>query len=120
MREDELREHALCSLCGKPIGASGIPLFWTAKLQHHAVDLAAVTRQQGLTMMLGGHAMLARVMGPDQEMTKPMTREVELTVCSPCANSIGGPRAVTFAHLVDLASQKDDLGQDEEADSGEG
>lgn len=84
MKEKELRECSTCAICGKKIGACGIPIFYRVRIEAHILDLAAVQRQQGLTMMLGGNAMLAAVMGPDDEMTKMPAPPVELTVCGGC------------------------------------
>lgn len=103
MKERELREHALCTLCGEGIGKGGIPVFWTVKLQYHAVDVMAVSRQQGLTAMLGGSAELAIAMGPDEEMTKPLCEEVEITVCQTCATTMRPPHEVTFGRLMEVA-----------------
>ena len=85
MREDELRKHAICSICGKKIGHTGLPIFWTVRIERHGVDLAAVGRQGGLTAFLGGRADLARIMGPNEEMTVSLMDPVELTLCEECA-----------------------------------
>ena len=85
MKEKELREHADCSICKKPIGHTGMPLFWTVKIERHGIKLDAVQRQQGLGMQIG--AQLAQVMGPDEEMTEPMMDPVEITVCEKCCTS---------------------------------
>ena len=98
MKEDELREHAKCNVCGKGIGASGLPMFWTVRVERHGLKADALQRQTGLTMMLGGHAGLARVMGPDEEMTTPLMDPVELTVCETC-----GTRSVCVAMLAECA-----------------
>ncbi len=84
MKEKELREHSNCSICEKKIGETGIPLFWTVQIKWFGIKLDAVQRQQGLTMMLGGHAGLAGVMGPDEDMAECI-RTVTLTVCEDCA-----------------------------------
>lgn len=84
MKEKELRECASCVMCGKKIGACGVPIFYRVRIETHVVDLAAVQRQQGLAMMLGGNGLLASVMGPDEEMTKMPAEPVELTVCGAC------------------------------------
>lgn len=83
MRESELREHAICSHCGKKIGHTGIPLFWTAKLIRWGIDGAAVRRSSGLAMAMGS-AALAQVMGPDEEMAQEIENE-DLTLCEECA-----------------------------------
>lgn len=83
MREDELRAAAVCVVCNKPFGHAG-PLFWRISLERHGVDRAAVTAQDGLTAMLGGHAGLARIMGPDRAMTQVLASR-KVTVCENCA-----------------------------------
>ena len=85
MKEKELRKHATCSVCGRPIGHTGLPLFWTVKIERHGIKMDVVRRQDGLTAMLGGNAMLAEVMGTNEDMTEPVMEPVELTVCETCA-----------------------------------
>ena len=84
MKEMELRQHADCSLCGKKIGASGMPMFWRVSVERFGVKMDVVNRQQGLTMMLGGSARLAQVMGADEDMTMPLMEKTVLTVCETC------------------------------------
>jgi len=85
MREDELRKRAICASCGKPIGHAGLPIFWTLKIERHGVKRDAVVRQDHLTGMLGGNALLANIMGPNEEMTEPLMEPVEITLCEPCS-----------------------------------
>ena len=83
MKERELRQHATCSLCRQKIGHTGLPLFWTVRIERFGVDLAAAQRQHGLGLMLGGP--LAMVMGPDEDLATPMMEPLTLTVCERCA-----------------------------------
>lgn len=85
MKEKELRENSICCLCNKPIGSSGLPLFWTVKVERHGIKMDVVRRQDGLTAMLGGNAMLAQVMGADENMTETMLGPINLTLCESCA-----------------------------------
>jgi hypothetical protein len=85
MKEKELREKAVCSVCLKKIGQSGLPLFWTLKIERHGIDMGAVQRKTGLAHMLGGHAILASAMGPNEEMTKPLMAPVCVVVCETCS-----------------------------------
>ena len=85
MREKELAEVMDCKLCGKNIGEAGVPLFWRVKIERHGLDLLAMRRQSGLAMQIGSGA-LANIMGPDEEMTKPMMEPIEFTVCETCAS----------------------------------
>lgn len=98
MKERELRQHATCSLCRQKIGHTGLPLFWTVKIEHFGIDAAAVQRQQGLAMMLGGNGALALAMGPDEEMTMPMMDPLTLTVCERCASE----RDLSVAALAEV------------------
>ena len=97
MKERELRECATCAVCGHLIGKASLPVFWRVRLEYHGVDVKAVQRQQGLAMMLGGNGMLAAVMGPDEEMTKPLMEPGAITVCHDC-----GMKGVTVAELADM------------------
>ena len=98
MREKELRENTDCNLCKQKIGKSGISMFWIVKIERHGIKMDAVNRQQGLTMMLGGEAMLAQVMGADEEMTMPMIDPVKLTICETCAMGRSLPVAILCDH----------------------
>lgn len=83
MKEAELRKHADCSACGQKIGHTGLPLFWTAKVDRYGIDMHAVRRQTGFGMMMGGQ--LAMVMGADEDMAKPMMDTKTITLCEECA-----------------------------------
>jgi len=85
MKELELRKYTQCANCRRLILSAGIPLFWIVKIERHGVLLDAVTRQGGLATFLGGNAQLAQVMGPDEEMTKPLL-EVSIVICELCGS----------------------------------
>lgn len=84
MREKQLRDAADCCLCRKPIGNSGLPLFFRVHIERHGVNAGAIQRQTGLAMMLGGNAALAMVMGADEAMTTVLDSK-SVTVCETCA-----------------------------------
>lgn len=87
MKEKELREAAICGICGDPIGKSGLPMFLRVTVKRYGLEHAALQRQQGLTMMLGGEAALASVMGPDQDLAT-LLDERTITVCeAKCAQT---------------------------------
>lgn len=81
MKEAELRR---CDLCRKKIGESGLPLFWRVTVERFGVDMQAVRRQDGLGQFMGS-MLLAGVMGPGEDMAKPMMDPKVLTVCETCA-----------------------------------
>jgi len=103
MKENELRELATCAWCHRGIGKSGIPLFWTLELERHMIDLAAVQRQSGLAMMLGGNGLLAGVMGPDDDMTKSVMEPLKISICDECAMG-----QVVVAELAERHSDKEE------------
>lgn len=85
MKERELRQHATCSSCGRKLGETGLPLFWTLSVRRYGLNLPAIKRQAGLAMVLGGHASIAAAMGPDEDMADPLTEVITLTMCEECA-----------------------------------
>lgn len=85
MKEKELRQFAVCGLCNRKIGATGLPLFYRVTVERFGIDLKAIQRQQGLTMMLGGHAEIAAAMGPDEELALPLMEPVRFAVCEDCS-----------------------------------
>jgi len=100
MKETELRKAAECALCHRPFGHTGMPLFWRVQIKRYGVNAAAVQRQQGLTMTLGGHAALAAVMGPNEDMASQIGDATEFTVCEECA----ALHEYTVVGLDDIAS----------------
>ena len=99
MKEKELRENAVCSVCKQKIGKSGLPVFWRVTVERHGIKADAVQRQTGLGMMLG-NPYLASVMGPDEEMTIPLMDTVKLTVCESCCT-----KSVCVAELAELGGK---------------
>lgn len=83
MKEEELRKSAICGVCGRPVGHTGLPLFWRIKIERIGIDMKAVQSQDGLAQMLGS-SKLANVMGTDADMTKPMMDPVKVTICEDC------------------------------------
>lgn len=84
MKEKELRENAICGMCGDKVLSAGLPMFWRVTVERFGIDLNAVQRQQGLTMMMGGNAGIAAAMGLDEEMAKHIIDPIALTICEPC------------------------------------
>lgn len=93
MKESELRDVATCGLCDKPIGHTKHPLFYRLKVETWGVNAGAVSRQMGLTQLLGGHAALASIMGPDEDMATQLG-EHDLTVCFDCM--LTDPKSLAF------------------------
>jgi hypothetical protein len=111
MKEEDLRKSAVCLVCGKPFGSTGLPLFYRVKIERHAVDMKAVQRQQGLAMMLGGNGMLAPVMGPDEDMTDVLS-SYEFTVCEDCST-----KQICIAELAERGANQNEVDEEEEEGS---
>lgn len=75
-----------CAICKQGVMHTGLPIFWTVKLQRMAIDRHAVQQVAGLEMMLGNVA-IARAMGPDPNIAKPIGAAVSLLICEACAST---------------------------------
>lgn len=107
MDAKQLRERSKCAACSKPVGHTGLPLFWTIKIERHGVLMDAVRRFDGLAAMFNGSAALADAMTPERELTQPMMEPVELTICEACATE----RPLFLAALAELGPK--DEGQND-------
>jgi hypothetical protein len=103
VKRAELLQHAKCNVCGKGIGASCLPLFWRVTIERFGVDLPAVKRQDALGAFMGNQA-IAAVMGPNEDLAKPVMDPVTLTVCETCA--VG--RDLPVAALSEVATQREE------------
>lgn len=110
MKETELRQHATCTMCNKKVGATGLPLFWRVTIDRFGIDLQAVRRQDGLGAYIG-NAAIARVMGPDLDMAKPVMDTIVATICEHCACD----RSLPIAAIAELATPEQDQAQEAEA-----
>jgi len=82
MKERELRLYANCSLCHKPVGHTGMPLFSIVTVERVGVLFGPMRRQDGLSQILGS-ARIAQAMGADEEMTESLGK-VTLSICESC------------------------------------
>lgn len=89
MKESELRAACVCVSCQRKLGETGSPCFLRVHIEQHILNLPAIERQQGLAMMLNGNAMLASVMGPDENMTVTCEPVRSMTICAECSEKHG-------------------------------
>lgn len=99
MKATELRKHATCGVCKKPILTTGLPFFSVVTVRRFGVDIAAVGRHDGLAAALGS-GRVAEAMGPDEDLAKELDTPATLTVCASC-NALD---ARPVAELVELAT----------------
>jgi hypothetical protein len=88
MKEEELRTHAKCSVCGKGIGHTGLPFFWTLTVDRYGLVLGALRRNGAIADYFGGGhtgSVLARALGEDEDMAEKIMDTVTLTLCENCA-----------------------------------
>jgi hypothetical protein len=85
MKEQELRESAICGFCQKKIGQASRPIFYRVRLERYMLNPGAIERQMGLTALLGGSALLAQVMGTDEDMATSIMEPELFTVCDDCS-----------------------------------
>lgn len=83
LKEDELRKLAICRLCGEKVFSLGFAGY-RVSIEQIVLDRAACDRQTGLAMLLGGNGVLARVMGPDEDVAKVLRSARDIAVCSGC------------------------------------
>lgn len=58
-------------------------MFTVLKFRRHVINLKAINRQAGLEMLVGS-PVVALAMGPDEDMAKPLSEEVDIALCSDC------------------------------------
>ncbi len=98
-----------CARCGKGVMHTGLPLFYRVTIERMGSDGQAVQRQHGLEMMLGGHAKIANVMGPNDDMGLPIGPANKGLLCETCASDYD----FSFGELFESLSKK--TGDAEEA-----
>src|SRR5690606_14308926 len=79
------REFKKCANCQKGMMHSGNPVFYRVSVERMCMDVPAVQRQHGLELMFNGEAALASIMGPDEDLAKPIGDKEEVLVCQDCS-----------------------------------
>ncbi len=79
------RDLKPCIFCGKGMMHSGSIAFYKVKIERCIVNVGAVQRAAGLEQMMGGHALLANIMGPNEDLAKIMPEGTDVLVCDDCA-----------------------------------
>lgn len=95
------RDLKPCIFCGKGMMHSGAITFYRVKVERCIVDVREVKRAAGLEQMMGGHALLANVMGPDADLAKVMPGLGECLVCDDCSVRRGSPVAAIAEIISD-------------------
>lgn len=104
MKEAELRLYAKCSLCGKLIGHTGLPVFSRVTVERIGILMKTVRRQDGLAALLES-PRLAAAMGADEDMTQSIGGTVTLSVCEQCY--VAPVMVARLAELTDVLAKKE-------------
>ena len=80
------RDIKPCAICERGLMHNGLPLFFRLKFERMGFDRRAIERQHGLEMVIG-HAGIAAVMGPNDDMAKIIDGPHEVLVCEDCVQS---------------------------------
>ncbi len=65
---------------------AGIPLFMRITVERLGIDRRAVERARGMELMIGGNALLANIMGPDEDLAKVIDGKKDMLLCHHCAS----------------------------------
>jgi hypothetical protein len=65
---------------------AGHPLFLRISIERFGIDAKAVQRAHGMELMMGGNALLANVMGPDEDLATKIDGRKDMLICIKCAN----------------------------------
>jgi hypothetical protein len=80
-------EITKCAVCGQGVMHDGLPLFWRVTCERMGVDLAAVKREVGMELLMGGNVALARLLGPGEDIAAPLGEPRTVLVCEACAGA---------------------------------
>ena len=93
MKRDEI---TACYLCGGPTA----PSFYQIRAQHYVYNPDAVRRSAGMEMMMG-NAMLAHIMGPNEDLATLIETTGPVNVCLQCSADL------RVADLVEKGEKND-------------
>ncbi len=88
LKEREITGLGCCAVCGKRLFDVHGVSFYVVEVRRAIIDVAAVQRQAGLTVSLGGNGFLASVMGPDEDFAKVVDGASKRMVHEECAHHV--------------------------------
>ena len=105
MKQTEIEN---CVLCNKGVAHSRQITFYKITLSRLVLNIGAIQRQTGLEMMLGGHAGVANVMGPNEDMAEVLDTQKAL-ICGECAT-----KSLPLAALDEAITNRDEAAEPKE------
>ena len=73
-----------CSLCGKGVMHTGLPLFYRIKVERMGIDMREVQKLSGMEKFMDGQVALARVFY-DPDIAQPLSDAAQSLICEKCA-----------------------------------
>jgi hypothetical protein len=73
-----------CAICCKGVMHAGHPLFLRVSIDRLGIRADRVQRAHGMELMMGGNALLANIMGPDEDLAEVLEQQKDLLVCGSC------------------------------------
>ena len=73
-----------CAACTKGVAHSNQHQFFVIEIDSYLLNHGAIRRQSGLEQYLNGNAMLAFVMGPDEDLASRISGTGRVWVCQEC------------------------------------
>jgi hypothetical protein len=64
---------------------AGHPIFLRISVDRLGIGVEAVQRAHGMELMLGGNALLANIMGLDEDLAKMIDDRHDMLICGTCA-----------------------------------
>lgn len=99
MKQSEFKK---CVFCGKGMMHNGDIQFFSVQAKSYIINMNAVRSRAGLEMQIG--AVLAGVMGPDEDLAAQVVDTGERFICSPCAFTRGLP----ILEVMEIAADKNE------------
>jgi hypothetical protein len=81
----DVSEIKPCALCKGGVVHSGNPMFYELTMSSVIVDADSVRRLQGLEMMMGGNAAVARALSPSNTVAHRLGEPTRHFICIDCA-----------------------------------
>lgn len=100
LKEDELIKLGPCAVCGEKLLSGGELTFYKLTISRGIFNYQALQRRVGLTMMMSGNDVIARVLSPNEDLAKVISGPVDIVIHERCAGNI--------LHLLELFPKEEE------------
>ena len=84
MKQNEIEN---CANCGKGLMHNNQIHFYRMNIEQLIFDMGAISRAHGMELMMGNAAPLAQIMGPNDDIAKPLSKPKTVLLCACCGMS---------------------------------